>query len=185
MCIRDRLVIFACDDNDDRNNYQSEYDRSAESISISNASISTSKEISEAEFNDTILNVTERKVSKNAQLDISVKSLSESTAFINKNVEDINGYIVSSSSYTPNTGYENKWARMSVRVPSDSLDTFLDTIIGYANETVRQSIYTQDITEQYIDVKAKIESLESSEQRLTKLLNQTCLLYTSPSPRDS
>ena len=167
------LVIFACDDNDDRNNYQSEYDRSAESIGISNASISTSKEISEAEFNDTILNVTERKVSKNAQLDISVKSLSESTAFINKNVEDINGYIVSSSSYTPNTGYENKWARMSVRVPSDSLDTFLDTIIGYANETVRQSIYTQDITEQYIDVKAKIESLESSEQRLTKQLNQT------------
>ena len=69
------LVIFACDDNDDRNNYQSEYDRSAESIGISNASISTSKEISEAEFNDTILNVTERKVSKNAQLDISVKSL--------------------------------------------------------------------------------------------------------------
>lgn len=167
------LIIFACNDNDDRNNYESEYDRSAQSMGVSNTSISNSQEISQSEFNDSILNITERKVSKNAQLDISVKSLTKSTEYINKNVEDINGYIVSSSSYTPNTGYENKWARMSVRIPSDSLDNFLDTITSHANETVRKSVYTQDITEQYVDVKAKIESLESSEQRLTKLLNQT------------
>ena len=35
------LIIFACNDNDDRNNYESEYDRSAQSMGVSNTSIST------------------------------------------------------------------------------------------------------------------------------------------------
>ena len=43
----------------------------------------------------------------------------------------------------------------------------------HANETKHESIYTQDITEEYIDVKAKITSMESSEQRLKNLLDKT------------
>ena len=119
------------------------------------------------------INISDRKISKNAQLEIKVKSLDDSINFITNKTNSYKGYIVSSSSYAPNTDYETKTANISLRVPSDSLDQFLKEIKTYAKETIHESIFTQDITEEYIDVKAKITSMESSEQRLTKLLDKT------------
>jgi len=119
------------------------------------------------------INISDRKISKNAQLEIKVKSLDDSMNFITNKTNSYKGYIVSSSSYAPNTDYETKTANISLRVPSDSLDQFLKEIKTYAKETIHESIFTQDITEEYIDVKAKITSMESSEQRLTKLLDKT------------
>ena len=120
-----------------------------------------------------LTNISERKVSKNAQLEIKVKSLDDSMNFITQKTNSYSGYIVNSSSNTPNSDYEIKTANMSVRVPSDSLDKFLKEIKVHANETKHESIYTQDITAEYIDVKAKITSMESSEQRLKNLLDKT------------
>lgn len=156
-----------------------EYDESMSSSrmmsSPQSAEIMT-KEVSGSPVNpDTSqsINISDRKISKNAQLEIKVKSLDDSMNFITNKTNSYKGYIVSSSSYAPNTDYETKTANISLRVPSDSLDQFLKEIKTYAKETIHESIFTQDITEEYIDVKAKITSLESSEQRLTKLLDKT------------
>ncbi len=166
------ISIMSCGDDED-NYYPEPRDASISSMEISSPKSLIAQEISQSEFNESVKNITERKVSKNAQIDLVVKSLNITITYIHDSVKNHEGYIVNSTSYTPNTDYDNKWARISVRVPSDSLDNFLNNLINHADETIRQSIYTQDITEQYIDVKAKIESLESSEQRLVKLLDRT------------
>ena len=156
-----------------------EYDESMSSPRMMNSPESASlmtKEVSGSPVNPDngqSINISDRKISKNAQLEIKVKSLDDSMNFITNKTNSYKGYIVSSSSYTPNTDYETKTANISLRVPSDSLDQFLKEIKTYAKETIHESIFTQDITEEYIDVKAKITSMESSEQRLTKLLDKT------------
>ena len=156
-----------------------EYNESMASPRIMSSSESASfmpKEVSGSpgsQGSDQLTNISERKISKNAQLEIKVKSLDDSMNFITQKTNSSSGYIVNSSSNTPNSDYEIKTANMSVRVPSDSLDEFLKEIKEYANETKHESIYTQDITEEYIDVKAKITSMESSEQRLKNLLDKT------------
>ena len=156
-----------------------EYDESMSSPRMMNSPESASlmtKEVSGSPVNPDngqSINISDRKISKNAQLEIKVKSLDDSMNFITNKTNSYKGYIVSSSSYAPNTDYETKTANISLRVPSDSLDQFLKEIKTYAKETIHESIFTQDITEEYIDVKAKITNMESSEQRLTKLLDKT------------
>jgi len=142
----------------------------SESASLMPKEVSSSSGNQESEQ---LTNISERKVSKNAQLEIKVKSLDDSMNFITQKTNSYSGYIVNSSSNTPNSDYEIKTANMSVRVPSDSLDKFLKEIKVHANETKHESIYTQDITAEYIDVKAKITNMESSEQRLKNLLDKT------------
>jgi hypothetical protein len=166
------IIFTACGNEPD-------YDESMSSprmmSSPESASLMT-KEVSSgpvSQGSDQLTNISERKISKNAQLEIKVKSLDDSMNFITNKTNSYKGYIVSSSSYAPNTDYETKTANISLRVPSDSLDQFLIEIKTYAKETIHESIFTQDITEEYIDVKAKITSMESSEQRLTKLLDKT------------
>ena len=166
------IIFTACGNEPD-------YDESMSSprmmSSPESASLMT-KEVSSgpvSQGSDQLTNISERKISKNAQLEIKVKSLDDSMNFITNKTNSYKGYIVSSSSYAPNTDYETKTANISLRVPSDSLDQFLKEIKTYAKETIHESIFTQDITEEYIDVKAKITSMESSEQRLTKLLDKT------------
>ena len=158
---------------------ESEYDESMSRPRMMNSPESASlmtKEVSNgpvSQGSDQSINISDRKISKNAQLEIKVKSLDDAMNFITNKTNSYKGYIVSSSSYAPNTDYETKTANISLRVPSDSLDQFLKEIKTYAKETIHESIFTQDITEEYIDVKAKITSMESSEQRLTKLLDKT------------
>ena len=166
------IIFTACGNEPD-------YDESMSSprmmSSPESASLMT-KEVSSgpvSQGSDQLTNISDRKISKNAQLEIKVKSLDDSMNFITNKTNSYKGYIVSSSSYAPNTDYETKTANISLRVPSDSLDQFLKEIKTYAKETIHESIFTQDITEEYIDVKAKITSMESSEQRLTKLLDKT------------
>ena len=168
------FIIFAACGGD-----EPEYSESMSSPRMMSSSESASfmpKEVSGSpgsQGSDQLTNISERKISKNAQLEIKVKSLDDSMNFITQKTNSYSGYIVNSSSNTPNSDYEIKTANMSVRVPSDSLDEFLKEIKEYANETKHESIYTQDITEEYIDVKAKITSMESSEQRLKNLLDKT------------
>ena len=164
--------LFGCNDDDEMYYDEPNFVRSQSSMEIA-SSPTMSSDINKSEFESSSLNITERKVRQNAQLDISVKSLPTTTEFINQIVDEYEGYIVNSTSFTPNTGFENKWSRISIRIPSVKLNQFLDELISHSDEIERQSIYTQDITEQYIDIKAKIKSLESSENRLKKLLNQT------------
>ena len=166
------IIFTACGNEPD-------YDESMSSPRMMNSPESASlmtKEVSGSPVNPDngqSINISDRKISKNAQLEIKVKSLDDSMNFITNKTNSYKGYIVSSSSYAPNTDYETKTANISLRVPSDSLDQFLKEIKTYAKETIHESIFTQDITEEYIDVKAKITSMESSEQRLTKLLDKT------------
>ena len=168
------FIIFAACGGD-----EPEYNESMSSPRMMSSSESASlmpKEVSSSpgsQGSNQLTNISERKISKNAQLEIKVKSLDDSMNFITQKTNSYSGYIVNSSSNTPNSDYEIKTANMSVRVPSDSLDEFLKEIKVHANETKHESIYTQDITEEYIDVKAKITSMESSEQRLKNLLDKT------------
>ena len=128
------LIISIMSYDDDGDNYYPEpRDESISSMEMSSPKSLIAQEISQSEFNESVKNITERKVSKNAQIDLVVKSLNKTITYIHDSVKNHEGYIVNSTSYTPNTDYDNKWARISVRVPSDSLDNFVNNLTNHAD----------------------------------------------------
>ena len=98
-----------------------EYNESMSSPRMMSSSESASlmpKEVSSSpgsHGSDQLTNISERKISKNAQLEIKVKSLDDSMNFITQKTNSYSGYIVNSSSNTPNSDYEIKTANISGR----------------------------------------------------------------------
>jgi len=104
--------------------------------------------------------VEERMKVKNASISLHVKDVRESVQAINTYVENIGGYVVTQRINTPqesSTGY------MTVRVPSDKLETALTYFGEKAVKVVQEEITGRDITDEYVDTQAKLAILEKTK----------------------
>lgn len=93
---------------------------------------------------------------------------------IRNRIGELGGYVEESSV----TGRETRLnepiprnARMTARIPSDRLDTFLSTVEEQAN-ILRRSENTQDVTLQYSDMESKKKSLTIEQERIWELLEK-------------
>ncbi|MFG6502429.1 DUF4349 domain-containing protein [Microbacterium sp. P05] len=66
---------------------------------------------------------------------------------------------------TPGAGW------ITVRLPSDALDDAIDAL-GSVGEVTSSSIGRQDVTDQTIDLRARVAASEASVERLTQLIGQ-------------
>lgn len=81
----------------------------------------------------------------------------------------MNGYVESSVLYTPS--YERS-ANLTLRVPAASYSAFVQAL-GEAGSITRTEEGTEDVTNQHIDVSARLRSLKAQEERLLALLEES------------
>jgi hypothetical protein len=106
-----------------------------------------------------------RMVAKTAYLNIEVDSLEDMEGRIKKVVADAGGLMTHSS-------FDGeRYFRATLKVPSQDLDTVLDSIAALGDEEYR-SIQTEDVTDSYIDTKARLDNLIALRTRLRKLLDK-------------
>ena len=79
---------------------------------------------------------------------------------------ELGGYITSSSTRQYEEGTR---ASVTIRVLSEKLDQALERLRGLALEVRSESRTGQDVTEEYVDLKARLEILEAAEQELLEL----------------
>lgn len=98
-------------------------------------------------------------------LEYQSKDFDKSYAYIENKVKEFNGYIENSSIY----GYGDRTASLVLRIPTARVEEFLaeDSELG---TKVSKSQSAEDITLQYYDVKARIETLNTKRERLLELL---------------
>jgi len=126
---------------------------------------------------DTAGSSVDRKLIKRVNMDIETLEFEESVAQIEKNISLFGGYIesssVSNSNYyeTRNNSKSARRANYVLRIPGQMLDAFLAQV-GDIGNIVNQSMTTQDITLEYVDLKARTESLEIQQERLLDLLEK-------------
>jgi hypothetical protein len=117
---------------------------------------------------------TSRRVIRNAELSIEVTSPAAAEATVTELVERLGGFLASSEREV--VGEEGQRAetrlRLSLRVPSEKLGQALGEIkrLGHGAET--EKIGSEDVTEEYIDVAARIKNQRSLEEQLTRLMAQ-------------
>lgn len=115
-------------------------------------------------------NHTERKIIYHASLSLEVKNYEQVEAELEQKVQDIKGYVVDSSVY--NNGAELISGNITVKVPQESLQSFLNDVEGIGIKLIDKSISGNDVTEEYIDLESRLKAKTAVETRLLTLLDQ-------------
>ncbi len=124
--------------------------------------------------NGSVVAAQERLVIENADLAIVVKDPKARMAEISSLANEFGGFVVSSNlyqSYTP-VGKEVPEANIVIRVPAEKLDEALDKIKKGAVDIQSENRSGQDVTSQYVDLKAQLKAKEAAEKKLLEIMDQ-------------
>ena len=111
--------------------------------------------------------VTVNLTAETDDLDALRSALDEKIAALNGYVEDQS--VNNGSAYQSSRRYRS--ANLTIRIPADSIDSFLQDVGGLAN-IVRQSKSIEDVTLNYVATESRLKALETEEARLLELLSQ-------------
>lgn len=120
-----------------------------------------------------------RKLIKTVNLTVETREFDELLATLDKKITQLGGYAQTSN--VNGVNYDDTYSRRSAyivaRIPANSLDAFVSTVEKSSNITSKNES-AEDVTLQYTDVKAHIESLRVEQKRLDELLAQADSLET-------
>ena len=119
------------------------------------------------------ISTSERKIIKTVDLNTETKTFDDAIEWLKSYIDSFNGIIDNSYIDTGNMNNRNyrKSANFNVRVPAEKLDSFLNKIGDKLNVTFRQENIS-DITEEYSDTEARLNSLKIEEQSLNAMLKK-------------
>lgn len=117
----------------------------------------------------TNLNMGDRKVVQNVSFSLLVKNVRETVVAITQQVTSVGGIMVSSSVSSPEEGGSG-W--LSLRVPNDKLQSTLDFLRGAGVRVVSEDVSGYDVTDQFQDLTARLQTLEITKQKFDVLFDQ-------------
>lgn len=117
---------------------------------------------------------TSRKLIRNVNLSVETTSFDTLISNLTAAVTGFGGYVEQSdiSGNSVSSSYDgNRYAYLTMRVPSDKLDRFITQVEEQGNIT-NKSETTQDVTLQYSDIESRKKSLSIEQERLWALLEK-------------
>lgn len=112
--------------------------------------------------NNVVIDTT-RKMYYTVEYYIEAEDITNIKKEINSKVDELNGYIQTSSN-------SNNNAKYVYRIPTDSLNLFLDFIDAYGESINEKKVKATDITSSYSQVEARKEVLAASRAAYLKIL---------------
>ena len=110
----------------------------------------------------------EKKIQRNANISIEVKNLDESIEKLNEIILLFNAEIISSNKGGMDFG--QPYANIRIRVLSGNLDSAINEFKKLSTKIISENIYTNDVTEEFIDTEARLKIMKSTEDRFNSLL---------------
>lgn len=113
---------------------------------------------------------TGRKLIRNIYLDVETLEFDTLVSELQKQTDILGGYVERSSISGSSYYYEDtRYADLTLRIPKDRTDEFLEKIGKSANITSR-SENVEDITLTYVDTESHVKALRTEEEQLLKIL---------------
>ena len=112
----------------------------------------------------------ERLIIRTADLSLIVTDTEESITAVTQIANGRGGWVVNSSTYQSG---ETLRGDMTIRIPAEDFDAILTQIKDSAIEVTRESITGQDVTEEYVDLSARLGNLEATADRVRSFLDET------------
>lgn len=110
---------------------------------------------------------TPRMIVRSAQMRIVVGDTTKTVDAVTKAVEAMGGFVSGSNIWREG---ELLRATLTLRVPSDKLTSVLTSIRGLARRVDTETIASQDVSQEYVDLGSHVRNLEATETELRELL---------------
>jgi PKD repeat protein len=111
----------------------------------------------------------ERMIVRRGTLQLIVADVPLTIDRIGSLAESLSGYVVSSNSWREG---ERLIGEITVRVPAEDFTMSMSVIREMAVEVMLESTSSQDVTEEYVDLGAKLKNLEATEEQLLRLMEK-------------
>jgi len=113
--------------------------------------------------------VKERLVVKESTVSLLVKNVVEAQKAISQKAQELGGYLVQSNiSHPQETEATSGW--ITVRVPQEKLEEALNYFRGWAIKVVSETISGQDVTDEYVDIEARLATLLKTKAKFEEIL---------------
>ncbi|NIK13103.1 DUF4349 domain-containing protein [Alkalibacillus almallahensis] len=173
------IILSACSNDESKSTQQDnrndavEVEQEAgskEQVQMSEESNTQSSE-SEPSTNEARDTSSERMVIYTGRLSIEVPNYDEAHNQLTNKIENLNGYVVASS--TRNRDEDHRSGHIRARIPQESFQDFMNQLDSENIHIVEKSTQGEDVTEQYVDLESRLKSKEAVEQRLLDFLEES------------
>ncbi len=125
-----------------------------------------------AAFQDAVPEEAPRLVIRNADMEIVVDDPAQAADAISKMAASMGGFVVSSKVYesTSASGVQLPYGSVTVRVPAEKFQEAIGQIEALAVRVERKDITGKDVTEEYVDLQARLKNLEAARDELQRLM---------------
>lgn len=135
--------------------------------------LSAAAPVSDKGFQSNVPDVAQRLIIRNAEMEIVVDNPAQAADTIAKMAESLGGFVVSSKVYenTSENGVKLPYGSVTVRVPAAKFQEAMGQIEALAVRVDRKDVTGQDVTEEYVDLQARLKNLEAARDELQRLMN--------------
>ncbi|GKU78356.1 DUF4349 domain-containing protein [Paenibacillus sp. L3-i20] len=115
------------------------------------------------------LGLAQGKIIYSANIVMEVKELKEASKKIRDAIHLSGGYILE---FNDNRNEGEIGARYSIKVPAQGFMSFVDAISQIQNKHFEQSLAGRDVTEEYVDLEARLNAKKLVEERLVVMMEK-------------
>lgn len=128
-------------------------------------------EISGQEGENIVVQNTNRKIIKNADVRLLVKDTDVAISRTTQVITDLGGYIVSSRVwYQDYFGNNLKYATVTIGIPVDQFEQALQRFRDLSIRVLDENATGEDVTDQYVDLESQLTNLEATRARIQEFL---------------
>lgn len=111
----------------------------------------------------------EQKIIRNARVNLEVESPEEVSAALEELADEIGGYVSEMSQR--HAGDRQVVVNMTVRIPAEKFSDYYSEVTATGVVTDSR-VWTTDVTEEYMDVQARLNNMKGEEEALQRLLDE-------------
>lgn len=110
-----------------------------------------------------------RLVIQNTNLSLVVKDVAQIISQIDTTAKSLGGYLVDSNLNKPESAANGS---ITVRVPQEKLTEALNSFKKLAVKVVSESVRGEDVTDEYVDLEARLAVLNKTKAKFEEIMNQ-------------
>jgi hypothetical protein len=131
--------------------------------------------LKQADLSQSMAEAIDRKIIRNADLTLEASAPTEVQRKISSIAESLGGFVVLSESKQRGSGDSAKQdleITLVVRIPGLQFGSALEQIRGAGNRVIQEKITGQDVTEEFIDLEARIKTQKALELQFLEIMKQ-------------
>jgi len=111
----------------------------------------------------------ERKIIRTGHITLEVEDVDGTTGQVAQVADELGGYVVSSNK---REGRTKTYGSVTIRVPADRFGEAFDRFRQLAVKVPFESTESRDVTEEYVDLQARLHNLEATETQYLVLMEK-------------